>query len=106
VPKAVGLTEAAAREQGLTVRAVELDIAVAGSVLARDDYRGRAKLVVDAEAGVPVGATFVGPGVGELLHAATVAVVGRVPMETLWHAVPAYPTVSEIWLRLSEAYRG
>ncbi|MBF6264859.1 NAD(P)/FAD-dependent oxidoreductase [Nocardia farcinica] len=103
---AVGLTEAAAREQGLTVRAVELDIAVAGSALARDDYRGRAKLVVDAEAGVPVGATFVGPGVGELLHAATVAVVGRVPMETLWHAVPAYPTVSEIWLRLSEAYRG
>lgn len=104
----VGLTEAAARDAGLRARAVEADLgAVAGASLLRDDAAGRAKLVVDDEAGVLVGATFVGPGVAELLHAATVAVVGRVPLETLWHAVPSYPTVSEVWVGLlQELLRG
>ena len=37
--------------------------------------------------------------------AATIAVVGEVPIARLWHAVPAYPTISEVWLRLLEAYR-
>ncbi|MFD0366102.1 dihydrolipoyl dehydrogenase family protein [Nocardia sp. GCM10030253] len=101
----VGLTEAAARKAGYSVQAVEIDIAVAGSSLARDDYSGRAKLVIDADADTVLGATFVGPEVGELLHAATIAVVGKVPLATLWHAVPAYPTVSELWLRLLEARR-
>jgi dihydrolipoamide dehydrogenase len=53
---------------------------------------------------VLVGATFVGAGTAELLHSATVAVVGEVPLERLWHAVPSYPTISEVWLRLLEAY--
>ena len=69
----------------------------------RTDYRGRAKLVIDRSADVLVGATFVGPEVAELVHAATVAVVGQVPLETLRHAVPSYPTVSEVWLRLLES---
>lgn len=47
-----------------------------------------------------------GPDVAEMLHAATIAVVGAVPIDTLWHAVPAFPTVSEVWLRLLEADRG
>ena len=51
------------------------------------------------------GVTFVGPGVGELIHSATVAVAGQVPLSRLWHAVPSYPTLSEVWLRLLEAYR-
>ena len=51
-----------------------------------------------------VGVTFVGPDVGELLHAATIAVVGEVPIDRLWHAVPAYPTLSEVWLRWLEDY--
>ena len=50
-----------------------------------------------------VGATFVGAGVADLLHSATIAVVGEVPIERLWHAVPSYPTLSEVWLRLLEA---
>jgi pyruvate/2-oxoglutarate dehydrogenase complex dihydrolipoamide dehydrogenase (E3) component len=54
---------------------------------------------------VLLGATFVGPDVGELLQAATIAVVGKVPPDRLWHAVPACPTVSEVWLRLLETYR-
>ena len=67
-----------------------------------EDYAGRAQIVVDDARGVIVGATFVGPEVAELLHAATIAVVGEVPLDRLWHAVPSYPTVSEVWLRLLE----
>ncbi|MEV0297197.1 NAD(P)/FAD-dependent oxidoreductase [Nocardia sp. NPDC050710] len=102
---AVGLTEAAARRAGYSVDTVELDIAVAGSSLARDDYAGRAKVVIDTDTDTLLGATFVGPEVGDQLHAATIAVVGKIPLATLWHAVPAYPTISEFWLRLLEARR-
>ncbi|SDJ34452.1 dihydrolipoamide dehydrogenase [Frankineae bacterium MT45] len=99
----VGQTEAGARAAGIDVETVEYDLAsVAGASLTRDGYRGRAKLVIDRSSNVIVGATFVGPEVAELVHAATIAIVGRVGLETLWHAVPSYPTVSEIWLRLLE----
>ena len=75
---------------------------VAGATVFAQDYAGRAQIVVDDARGVIVGATFVGPEVAELLHAATIAVVGEVPLDRLWHAVPSYPTVSEVWLRLLE----
>jgi dihydrolipoamide dehydrogenase len=102
----VGLTEAAARSAGRQVRTVEYDLAsVSGAVLLRDDYRGRAKLVVDTREEILLGATFVGTEVAELVHSATIAVVGRVPLDVLWHAVPSYPTVSEVWLRLLETWR-
>jgi dihydrolipoamide dehydrogenase len=100
----VGLTEQAAREQGFDVEVVESDFGdVDGAFLARDTYRGRAKLVVDARADVIVGATFMGTGMAEMLHAATTAVVAAVPIPALWHSVPSFPTVSEVWLRLLEA---
>ncbi|HYH28814.1 MAG TPA: NAD(P)/FAD-dependent oxidoreductase [Pseudonocardia sp.] len=102
----VGRTEAQARDAGLDVRVVDLPFAVAGSSLQADGYDGAARMVVDAGRGVLVGVTFVGQDVAELIHAATVAVVGEVPVDRLWHAVPAYPTMSEVWLRLLEAYRG
>ncbi|NLU73052.1 NAD(P)/FAD-dependent oxidoreductase [Streptomyces sp. HNM0575] len=103
----VGLTAAEAEQRGLRVRAVDLDMGgVAGAALFADGYRGRARMVVDLDREVLVGVTFVGPGVTELLHSATVAVAGEVPLERLWHAVPSYPTISEVWLRLLEVYRG
>ncbi len=102
---AVGRTEAQAREAGLRVRSVGYPIGnVAGAALYADGYTGHARIVVDEDRGVIVGVTFVGPAVGELLHAATIAVVGEVPLRRLWHAVPSYPTISEIWLRLLETY--
>jgi hypothetical protein len=52
---------------------------------------------------VVVGMTLVGPAVGEMIHAATMAVAGEVPIDRLWHAVPSFPTISEVWLRLLEA---
>ncbi|MGN6742986.1 MAG: pyridine nucleotide-disulfide oxidoreductase, partial [Amnibacterium sp.] len=100
----VGLTEAAARRQGRPVRTVEYDMAhLSGATVLSDDSTGRAKLVIDDERDVVLGATFVGQDVGELLQSATVAVVGEVPIQRLWHAVPSYPTLSEVWLRLLEA---
>ncbi len=100
----VGVGEATARERGIDVQALEYDIgSVAGASVLRDGYSGKAKLVVDRASDTLVGATFLGPDVAELLHAATIAIVGKVPLETLWHAVPSYPTVSEIWLRLLES---
>ncbi|MCE0764214.1 NAD(P)/FAD-dependent oxidoreductase [Pseudonocardia kujensis] len=103
----VGLTAAGAAAAGLRTRVVDYDLgAVAGSVLHAEGYRGRARMVVDEDRGVLVGVTFVGPDVAELLHAATIAVAAEVPIARLRHAVPAYPTVSEIWLRLLETYEG
>jgi pyruvate/2-oxoglutarate dehydrogenase complex dihydrolipoamide dehydrogenase (E3) component len=102
---AVGHTEASARAAGLAIRVVDYQLGeVAGAALFADGYTGAARLVVDEERKVVVGATFVGAGVAELLHAATIAVAGQVPLARLWHAVPAYPTISEVWLRLLEAY--
>ncbi|MBT0995407.1 NAD(P)/FAD-dependent oxidoreductase [Cellulomonas sp. DKR-3] len=100
----VGRTEAEAREAGLDVRVVSYELAdVAGASVISPDYRGRAQLVLDAgRDDVVVGATFVGPDAAEMLHAATIAVVGEVPLSRLWHAVPSYPTVSEVWLRFAE----
>ena len=101
----VGRTAAQAREAGLHVRVVDLPIAVAGSTILAENYDGAVRMVVDEDRGVLVGLTFVGQDTAELLHAATIAVVGEVPLHRLWHAVPAYPTMSEVWLRLLEAYR-
>ncbi|WIY83571.1 NAD(P)/FAD-dependent oxidoreductase [Propionimicrobium sp. PCR01-08-3] len=101
----VGLSEQQARDAGLNVRGVEYDLGqVAGASLQADGYTGRAKLVIDEGRRVVVGATFVGQDTAELLHAATIAIVGEVTIDRLWHAVPAYPTISEIWLRLLETY--
>jgi pyruvate/2-oxoglutarate dehydrogenase complex dihydrolipoamide dehydrogenase (E3) component len=102
---AVGLTEDQAREQGIDVRAIEYPIGnVAGTYLLGNGITGTAKIVVDEERRVLVGATFTGPGIQELVHGATIAIAGKVTLDTLWHAVPAFPTVSEVWLRLLETY--
>jgi dihydrolipoamide dehydrogenase len=101
----VGVTEAKAREQGVDVKVVHHGTGeVAGASVLGKGITGTSQLVVDRDRRVIVGATFTGPGVGEMLHAATIAIVGEVPLDTLWHAVPSFPTVSEVWLRLLEAY--
>jgi dihydrolipoamide dehydrogenase len=101
----VGLTAAAAEKSGRRIRVVDYDLSwVAGASAHADDYRGRARAVIDEDRRVLLGVTFVGPDVAEMIHAATVAIVGEVPLSRLWHAVPAYPTVNEVWLRFLETY--
>jgi len=101
----VGLTSTAAEKAGFEIRVVDYELGnVAGASLQADGYAGKARMVVDEKRKVVLGVTFVGQDVSELLHAATIAVVGEVPIDRLWHAVPAYPTMNEIWLRLLETY--
>jgi dihydrolipoamide dehydrogenase len=102
---AVGLTEAQAKDAGLRVRVVEYDLShISGAKILADGYQGHAKMIVDQDRRVIVGATLVGQDVGELIHAFTIAIVAEVPLDRLWHAVPCFPTLSEIWLRLLESY--
>jgi pyruvate/2-oxoglutarate dehydrogenase complex dihydrolipoamide dehydrogenase (E3) component len=102
---AVGLTEAQARDKGLDVTVVRYAVGdVPGAYTLGNGVGGTSQLVVDDARRVVVGATFTGPGLQELLHSATVAIVGEVPVDRLWHAVPSFPTVSEVWLHLLEAY--
>lgn len=105
---AVGLTADQAERAGHRIRIVDVDpgTAVPGAGLYADGYTGRARMVVDEDNGYLLGATMVGPGVGELLHSATIAVAAQVPIARLRHAVPCFPSISEVWLHLLEAYRG
>jgi dihydrolipoamide dehydrogenase len=104
---AVGLTAEQAEQAGHRVCTVDVEIGdvVVGAKLYADGYTGRARMVVDEDQGHLLGMTLVGPGATEMLHSATIAVAGQVPISRLWHAVPCFPTISELWLRLLEAYR-
>jgi len=102
---AVGLTEAAAREAQIDVLVISQPTAgTAGASFVGRSTPGTSQLVVDRARDVVVGATFVGAEIAEFLHAATLAVVGEIPLARLTHCVPAFPTRSEIWLTLLEAW--
>ena len=102
---AVGLTERQARDRGLRIRIVPYPYGASGGGEALgEEVVGTTQIVIDEDRRVIVGATFVGPGAGELLHAATIAIVGEVTLDRLWHAVPSFPTISEFWLRFLEEY--
>jgi pyruvate/2-oxoglutarate dehydrogenase complex dihydrolipoamide dehydrogenase (E3) component len=98
---AVGHTTDTAAAAGLDVQVVETTTSgnAGGSFYGRK-APGTARLLIDRERRLVVGATITGAEVGELLHAATIAIVGEVPLERLRHAVPCFPTRSEIWLSL------
>ena len=102
---AVGRTAAEASAAGLHVTVVSTPTGgVPGAYTQGDGIRGTSQLVIDDDRRTVVGATFTGPGLQELLHSATVAITGAVTVDLLWHAVPSFPTVSEVWLHLLEAY--
>lgn len=102
---AVGLTLAGAQAAGLRVRHVDVETSgnAGGSFVGRG-AAGTARIVVDEDRRIIVGATITGAEVAEALHAATIAVVAEVSLDDLWHAVPSFPTRSELWLKLLEAY--
>jgi len=102
---AVGHTLASALEDGLKARAVDAPTGGnAGGSFVGHDAPGTSRIVVDEDRSTIVGATFTGVDVGETLQAATIAVVGEVLLERIWHAVPCFPTRSEVWLNLLEEY--
>jgi dihydrolipoamide dehydrogenase len=100
---AVGHTSASAEKAGLEVRAIATPTSgnAGGSYYGRN-APGTAQILVDESRGVIVGATITGAEVADFLHAATIAIVGEVPLARLRHAVPSFPTRSELWLQLLE----
>jgi len=99
------LTEKDAKRLRLNTRSVDSEMGIAvGAQLHTDGYIGHARLVIEEDKHIIVGATFIGPQVSELLHSATVAIVSQIPIDRLWHAVPSFPTVSEVWIQLLENY--
>jgi len=102
---AVGKTLAQAEETGIDARAVDVATdGTAGASFYGKDTGGTSRLVIDRARETIVGATFTGFETADFLQAATVAIVGEVPLPRLRHAVAAYPTRSEVWLKLLEAY--
>ncbi|GFG55005.1 pyridine nucleotide-disulfide oxidoreductase [Mycolicibacterium agri] len=103
----VGLTAQQAEHRGHRIKIVDVDMGetVPGAASYADGYTGHARMIVDLDRDRVLGVTFVGPGVAELLHSATIALAAQVPINRLWHAVPCFPTISEVWLRLLEAHR-
>ena len=102
---AVGKTLAEAKEAGIDARAVDVDTdGTAGASFQGRETGGTSRLVVDESRQVIVGATFTGFETADFLQAATIAMAAEVPLSRLRHAVAAYPTRSEIWLKLLEAY--
>jgi pyruvate/2-oxoglutarate dehydrogenase complex dihydrolipoamide dehydrogenase (E3) component len=102
---AVGHTLASALQAGLNARAVDVPTSAnAGASFVGHDAPGTCRIVVDEDRGTIVGATFTGVEIAESLHAATIAVIGEVPLRRIWHAVPCFPTRSEVWLGLLEEY--
>jgi dihydrolipoamide dehydrogenase len=102
---AVGKTRAQAEDEGIRVRIVDVPTdGTAGASFTGRGTGGTSRLVVDEDRGVVVGATFVGFETADFVHAATVAVVGEVPIDRIAHAVASYPSRSEVWLKLIESY--
>ena len=102
---AVGTTLADAEKEGISARAVDVKTsATAGASFYGRNTRGTTRMVVDTDREVVIGMTFVGFATADFIHAATIAIVGEVPLDRLWHAVPPFPTRSEIWLKLMESY--
>ena len=102
---AAGLTLAAARDAGLDAVAVDVPTdGTAGASFQGKDTGGTSRLVVDRAKETIVGATFTGFETADFVQAATIAIVGEVPLSRLRHAIAPYPARSEVWLKLLEAW--
>jgi len=102
---AAGKTLKQAEEAGLNARAVDVPTdGSPGASFQGKETGGTSRIVVDQAKGTIVGATFTGFETADFLQAATVAIVGEVPLSRLRHAIAPYPTRSEVWLKLLERY--
>jgi dihydrolipoamide dehydrogenase len=101
---AVGLTEAQARDRGLDVETVEIDLAAEISrpftyeELYEGDWGGTLGLVADRGRKVLVGAWTVAPLASESIHQAVLAIRAEVPLEVLLDTIPQFPSYSEGYL--------
>lgn len=103
---AVGQTLREALDAGIPARAVDAELGrTPGASFVGKGAPSACRIVVDEQREVMIGATFTGPEVAESLQAATFAIVGEVPLRRLVHAMPPFPTRSEVWLRLLDPWK-
>jgi pyruvate/2-oxoglutarate dehydrogenase complex dihydrolipoamide dehydrogenase (E3) component len=103
---AVGRTLRQALDAGISARAVDAELGrTPGASFIGKGAPSACRIVVDQQREILIGATFTGPEVAESLHAATVAIVGEVPLRRLVGAMPAFPTRSEVWLQLLDPWK-
>jgi pyruvate/2-oxoglutarate dehydrogenase complex dihydrolipoamide dehydrogenase (E3) component len=100
---AVGYTARAAEAAGIKVRVVDIGTEANAGGAFTGGGQGTCRFVIDEDRQVLIGVTFTGSEVADFLQAATIAIVGEVPLRRLRHAIPAFPTRSEIWLYLFNA---
>ncbi|HET9676903.1 MAG TPA: NAD(P)/FAD-dependent oxidoreductase [Solirubrobacterales bacterium] len=102
---AAGKTLEQAREAGIDARAIDVPTdGTPGASFQGKETGGTSRLVVDQASETIVGATFTGFETADFLQAATITIVGEIPISQLRHAVAPYPSRSEVWLKLLEAY--
>src|SRR5262249_26356805 len=100
---AAGLTLQAALDRGVDARAYDVPSSgTAGAAFHGSGTPGTAQIVVDERRGLLVGATFTGTQGADWLQAAPIAIASKTPVALLRQAGPAFPTRSEIWLKLLE----
>ncbi len=101
-----GLSEAQARAQGLSVKVSKFQWAASGRAATIGRSDGLTKLVADADSGRVVGMGIVGPGAGELIAEATLAVETAALVEDVAATIHAHPTLSETLMEAAEQLLG
>jgi len=91
----VGLTETEARKRGLKIRVASMPMTYVARALEVDESRGFMKVVVDAEHGQILGCAVLGLEGGEMMATIQVAMMGKLPYQTLRDATFAHPTLAE-----------
>jgi pyruvate/2-oxoglutarate dehydrogenase complex dihydrolipoamide dehydrogenase (E3) component len=99
----VGHTTETATRAGIEFDTYDTETSgTAGGFYYAPDAVGTTRFLVERNRRTLIGCTITGSEVVDLLHAATIAVVAEIPLERLRHAVPPFPTRSELWLSLLE----
>ncbi len=98
-----GLTEAEATREGRAVRVAKREWAASGRALTLGRSDGLTKVIADAETGRVLGAGIVGPGAGELIAEAALAIETAMTVEDLAATIHTHPTLSESLMEAAEA---
>jgi pyruvate/2-oxoglutarate dehydrogenase complex dihydrolipoamide dehydrogenase (E3) component len=93
----VGLTEAAAKEQGIEYVTADYPFADHGKSLIMEAKHGFVKLMARRDNGEIIGGSCVGPVGGELIHEIIVAMAARMDVQTFAQIPHYHPTLAEIW---------
>ncbi|WP_406872394.1 FAD-containing oxidoreductase [Aminobacter sp. P9b] len=91
-----GMTETAARKSGRKVLVGQRPMTRVGRAVEKGETQGFMKILVDADSRDILGASVLGTGGDEAIHAVLDLMYAKAPIETLQRAVHIHPTVSEL----------